>query len=78
MSEDASHTSGASTSGKSCHCVPKIVLFDVMCTKLAPSAYSMPSGMRSKFVSALDAATVGVPRICASLSAFFDHVPVTT
>jgi hypothetical protein len=50
-SDEASLTSGASpTSGSVCHCVPSMVLFDVMCAyaALAVNDSSACVGMRVK------------------------------
>ena len=79
MSEDVSDTSGTvPTSGRYCHSVPKMVLFDVMCTKAAfgSSFNSFCFGTRVKFSLSVDAATFTAPTRFASFAAFCDHAPV--
>ena len=79
MSEDMSVASGTSpVSGYSCHCVPKIVLFEVMCTYGASGFKVKSLGMYEKFLSSEDPTTFTSPKSFASFMAFFDHVPVFT
>ncbi len=79
MSDEASLMSGASpTFGSRCHCVPSIVLFEVMCTYAAPGvrAISESSGMRLKLSASEVAAIFTVPTFFASFAALSVHVPV--
>ena len=80
MSDDASHTSGASpVSGNACHSVPYRVLFDVMWTYAAPgvSAISDDTGSRRKPSPSVEAAIRAAPIFLASASARCAQPPVT-
>ena len=80
MSDDASATSGTEPdSGSFSHSVPKIVLLVVKWTYAASGSIriSEGSGTREKFSDSVDPAICTVPTFCASLTAFFDHEPVT-
>jgi len=70
--------SGTSALGNVCHCVPLMVLFDVKWTYAASGSSFSSSclGSLANPSSSVEAATLHLATMFASLIAFVDQVPV--